>query len=85
MKDGLLSIELVREIPVAMRPRKIQVGGSRRGEFVQRPQHDRIEAAGSSPPLNRRVNAKALSCPVLSATNCGTECGTGQTERIEKF
>ena len=28
MKDGLLSIELVREIPEAMKPRKIQIGGS---------------------------------------------------------
>jgi molecular chaperone IbpA len=26
MKDGLLSIELVREIPDAMRPRKIEIG-----------------------------------------------------------
>jgi molecular chaperone IbpA len=28
MKDGLLSIELVREIPEAMKPRKIEIGGS---------------------------------------------------------
>jgi molecular chaperone IbpA len=28
LKDGLLSIELVREIPEAMKPRKISVGGS---------------------------------------------------------
>ena len=27
LKDGLLSVELVREIPEAMRPRKIQIGG----------------------------------------------------------
>ena len=30
MKDGLLSIELVREIPEAMKPRKIDIGGSER-------------------------------------------------------
>ena len=30
MKDGLLSIELVREIPDEMKPRKIQIGGSER-------------------------------------------------------
>jgi molecular chaperone IbpA len=30
LKDGLLSIELVREIPEAMKPRKIEVGGSAR-------------------------------------------------------
>lgn len=28
LKDGLLSIELVREIPEAMKPRKISVGGA---------------------------------------------------------
>lgn len=28
MKDGLLSIELVREIPEAMKPKKIEIGGS---------------------------------------------------------
>jgi molecular chaperone IbpA len=28
LKDGLLSIELVREIPEAMKPRKIDIGGS---------------------------------------------------------
>jgi molecular chaperone IbpA len=27
MKDGLLSVELVREIPEAMKPRKIDIGG----------------------------------------------------------
>lgn len=30
MKDGLLSIELVREIPEAMKARKIDIGGSQR-------------------------------------------------------
>ncbi|QDP18853.1 Hsp20 family protein [Sphingomonas xanthus] len=37
LQDGLLSIALVREIPEAMKPRKIAIGG------VQ-PQHDAIEA-----------------------------------------
>ena len=37
MKDGLLSIELVREIPEAMKPKKINIGGSA-------PKHDQIEA-----------------------------------------
>lgn len=32
MKDGLLSIELVREIPEAMKPRKIDIGESNRDE-----------------------------------------------------
>ena len=30
MKDGLLSIELVREIPEAMKPRKVDIGGAER-------------------------------------------------------
>ena len=30
LKDGLLSINLVREIPEAMKPRKIDIGGSER-------------------------------------------------------
>jgi molecular chaperone IbpA len=29
MKDGLLSLELVREIPEAMKPRKIDIGSAR--------------------------------------------------------
>lgn len=37
MKDGLLSIDLIREIPEAMRPRKVAIGG------VQ-PRQDQIEA-----------------------------------------
>jgi molecular chaperone IbpA len=37
MKDGLLSIELKREIPEAMKPKKINIGGSA-------PKHDQIEA-----------------------------------------
>ena len=37
LKDGLLSIELVREIPEAMRPRKVSIGG---GE----PRQEAIEA-----------------------------------------
>ena len=37
MKDGLLSIELKREIPEAMKPKKINIGGAA-------PKHDQIEA-----------------------------------------
>ena len=32
LKDGLLSIDLVREIPEAMKPRKIDIGGSQTEE-----------------------------------------------------
>ncbi|MEO6247563.1 MAG: Hsp20 family protein [Sphingomicrobium sp.] len=39
LKDGLLSIELVREIPEAMKARKIEIGGG-----SSEPSHDAIEA-----------------------------------------
>lgn len=42
MKDGLLSVELVREVPDAMKPRKIAIGRSK-------PQHDAIEATANEP------------------------------------
>lgn len=32
LKDGLLAIELVREIPEAMKPKKINIGGSAKGD-----------------------------------------------------
>jgi len=37
LKDGMLAIDLVREIPEAMKPRKIEIGGSA-------PKRDQIEA-----------------------------------------
>jgi len=51
MKDGLLSIELVREIPEAMKPRKINIGGSA-------PKHDQI-GGGDTPASKQTVNAEA--------------------------
>ena len=52
MKDGLLSVELAREIPEAMKPRKINIGESQR---------DERSAIGSSqePASKRTVEAKA--------------------------
>ena len=49
MKDGLLSIELVREIPEAMKPKKINIGGSQ-GER---------RAIGDQPASKRTVDAEA--------------------------
>jgi molecular chaperone IbpA len=49
LKDGLLSIELVREIPEAMKPKKINIGGSQ-------PKHDQI---GGEQPASQTVNAEA--------------------------
>ena len=40
LKDGMLAIELEREIPEAMKPRKIEIGGTQ-------PQHDRIDATAT--------------------------------------
>ena len=52
LKDGLLAVELVREIPEAMKPRKINIGGSQ-----GQPQHDRI--GGEQPASEQTVNAQA--------------------------
>ena len=52
LKVGLLAIELVREIPEAMKPRKIDIGGG-----ADSPQHDRI--GGSEPASRQTVDAEA--------------------------
>jgi molecular chaperone IbpA len=52
MQDGLLSIELVREIPDAMKPRKIEInGGGRRT----------IEADAPSEPVAERQEERAAA------------------------
>src|SRR5690242_1087432 len=50
LKDGMLAIDLVREIPEAMKPRKINIGGAQ-------PQHDRI--GGDTPASKQTVDAEA--------------------------
>jgi molecular chaperone IbpA len=50
MKDGLLAIELVREIPEAMKPRKIDIGGIT-------PKHDQL--GGNQPASKQTVEAEA--------------------------
>ena len=40
LKDGLLSIELTREIPEAMKPRKIDIGGSEAQTIDAQPRDD---------------------------------------------
>jgi molecular chaperone IbpA len=52
IKDGLLSIELKREIPEAMKPRKIDIGGGA-------PKHDRIADSGGKPASRQTVDAGA--------------------------
>jgi len=51
LKDGLLAIELKREIPEAMKPRKIDIGGSQ-------PKHDQI-GGGEQPASRQTVDAEA--------------------------
>ncbi len=52
MKDGLLSVELVREIPEAMKPKKIEIGG---GSEEQRS----IGSSKQDPASKQTVDAKA--------------------------
>jgi molecular chaperone IbpA len=49
LKDGLLSIELKREIPEAMKPRKISIGGSENAEI----------GAGDQPASKQTVDAES--------------------------
>ena len=49
LKDGLLAIELVREIPEAMKPRKIDIGSSERSAI----------GGGEKPASKQTVDAEA--------------------------
>jgi molecular chaperone IbpA len=51
LKDGMLAIDLVREIPEAMKPRKIDIGGTQ-------PKHDQI-GDGGKPASQQTVDAEA--------------------------
>ena len=55
MKDGLLSIELKREIPEAMKPKKIEIGGS-----SEKKERQAIGSGGGEQPASKQtVNAEA--------------------------
>ena len=45
LSDGLLTIELQREVPEAMRPRRIEIGGAGGGNVLRGP-HPRQQAEG---------------------------------------
>jgi len=45
LQDGMLKIELVREIPEAMKPRKISVGGGAQAQGKERPAFGKDEPA----------------------------------------
>ena len=51
-ENGLLKVELVREIPEAMKPRKINIGDNA-------PKHDQIGGEGQKPASQQTVNAEA--------------------------
>jgi molecular chaperone IbpA len=53
MKDGLLSIDLVREIPEAMKPKKINIGGS------QGQERSAIGSGEQKPASQQTVEAEA--------------------------
>ena len=53
MKDGLLSIELKREIPESMKPKKISIGGS------QGQERSAIGGGSTEPASQQTVNAEA--------------------------
>lgn len=61
LKDGLLSIELVREIPEAMKPRRIDIGGG--SERKQGQQQERSAIGGGEgerkPASQQTVDAEA--------------------------
>ena len=52
IKDGLLSIDLVREIPESMKPKKIDIGGSERQERS-------AIGGGDQPASKQTVDARA--------------------------
>jgi molecular chaperone IbpA len=53
LKDGLLAIELVREIPEAMKPRKIDIGGN------AQQREERSAIGGERPASKQTVEAEA--------------------------
>ena len=61
LKDGLLAIELVREIPEAMKPRKIDIGsGAQQREVGQREERSAIGGGTQErPAAEQTVDAKA--------------------------
>ena len=59
LKDGLLAIELVREIPEAMKPRKIEIGGGAGTELGQRQERSAIGSGDQKPASQQTVDAQA--------------------------
>ena len=58
MKDGLLAIELKREIPEAMKPKKIEIGGGADGQSGQRSIGGSGGSSGEQPASKQTVDVK---------------------------
>ena len=58
MKDGLLSVELVREIPESMKPKKINIGGTSDVGRVEQRERSAI-GSGEQPASKQTVDAEA--------------------------
>jgi molecular chaperone IbpA len=59
LKDGLLSIELVREIPEAMKPKKINIGSSTEADRGERRERSAIGGGEQKPASAQTVDAEA--------------------------
>ena len=59
MRDGLLVVELVREIPEAMKPKKINIGSGASGDLGQREERSAIGGGEAKPASQQTVDAEA--------------------------
>jgi molecular chaperone IbpA len=55
LKDGLLSIELVREIPESMKARKIEIGGGAQMQTIDAPQKDMPEKNSDQSRVTKKL------------------------------
>ena len=58
LRDGMLSIELVREIPEAMKPRKIEIGGGESAQQIEGEATERRQSGGSAERQSRNENVR---------------------------
>ena len=55
LKDGLLSIELIREIPEAMKPRKIEIAGGDQMQTLDAKQGDQSGERQEQPRVTKQL------------------------------
>ena len=66
MKDGLLSIELRREIPEAMKPRKIEINGGAAAHDRGATRSPRPSRASAEPQTRRSASRRYRRCTGLT-------------------